>query len=175
MPFSAENFNKRVFVTVGTTEFDELIEKITDNSILELLVRLGYSNLRLQIGRGRLEAINCKIDKNIPIKIDHYRFKNDIKEDLSSADLVISHAGAGTCLESLELKRPLLVVVNETLQDNHQFELAEQLFLDGHLVYCTPKNLPKVLTESKYLTAKPLPKGKPELFARFLDDYLNGL
>jgi UDP-N-acetylglucosamine transferase subunit ALG13 len=33
---------------------------------------------------------------------------------------VVSHAGAGSVFEALGGRRPLLVVVNETLMDNHQ-------------------------------------------------------
>ena len=45
--------------------------------------------------------------------------------------------GAGSCLEVLEAGKPLVVVVNEKLMDNHQIELAQQLYNDGHLLYCT--------------------------------------
>lgn len=46
-------------------------------------------------------------------------------------------SGAGSCLETLGAGKPLLVVVNDSLMDNHQLELARQLHMDSHLLYCT--------------------------------------
>lgn len=174
MPVSSEKrFHKKVFVTVGTTEFNELIETIAQKKVLEILVRLGYSKLVIQIGRGRSDAVES-LDKlvNFPLEIFWYRFKKNIKEDISTADLVISHGGAGTCLETLELKRPLVVILNDSLQDSHQIELARQLERDGHLVYCDPIDLAETLIQSKYNRLKPLPPGQPKLFARWLDNFL---
>jgi beta-1,4-N-acetylglucosaminyltransferase len=45
--------------------------------------------------------------------------------------------GAGSCLEVLAANKPLIIVVNEDLMDNHQMELASQLYSDGHALYCT--------------------------------------
>ena len=45
--------------------------------------------------------------------------------------------GAGSVLETLQAGRPLIVVINELLMDNHQMELASQLAEDGHLFYAT--------------------------------------
>ncbi len=50
---------------------------------------------------------------------------------------VFFSSGAGSCLEALGAGKPLLVVVNDKLMDNHQLELARQLHMDSHLLYCT--------------------------------------
>nr|CAG4645285.1 EOG090X0KOU [Leptodora kindtii] len=119
-----------VFVTVGTTSFDKLIQTVLQSEILVLLEKVGCRKLVLQIGRGQ-EPI---IPHNCPIEITWFRLKNGIREDIDNASLVISHAGAGSCTEVLAAKKPLIVVVNQDLMDNHQSELAEQLHCDGHVL-----------------------------------------
>jgi beta-1,4-N-acetylglucosaminyltransferase len=47
------------------------------------------------------------------------------------------YAGAGTVLETLEARVPLVVVINDTLMGNHQLELAERLAAEGNLLSTT--------------------------------------
>jgi beta-1,4-N-acetylglucosaminyltransferase len=45
--------------------------------------------------------------------------------------------GSGTILEVLRMGKPLIVVPNNTLADNHQLELAKALADLGHLKTCS--------------------------------------
>ncbi|NWW04681.1 ALG13 transferase, partial [Oreocharis arfaki] len=98
-----------------------------------------------------------------------FRFKDSLAEDLQSADLVISHAGAGSCLETLEKGKPLIVVINDKLMDNHQLELAKQLHRNGYVLYCNCSTLVETLQSMDLSALKPFPPGQPEKFASFLD------
>jgi len=50
------------------------------------------------------------------IKCNIYRFKDTLKDDMYKSSLIISHCGAGSILEALEMEKPLIVVVNDSLQ-----------------------------------------------------------
>ncbi|XP_024604931.1 UDP-N-acetylglucosamine transferase subunit ALG13 homolog [Neophocaena asiaeorientalis asiaeorientalis] len=157
---------KCVFVTVGTTSFDDLIACVSAPDSLQIIQSLGYNRLVLQIGRGKVVPEPFSTESFI---LDVYRYKDSLKEDLQKADLVISHAGAGSCLETLEERKPLIVVINEKLMNNHQLELAKQLHKDGHLFYCTCSMLPGLLQSMDFSTLKCFPPGQPEKFSAFLD------
>ena len=49
------------------------------------------------------------------------------------------YVGAGCISESLGLKKPLIVVINDKLMNNHQRELADQLSEEGYLLSTSPK------------------------------------
>ncbi|XP_041459067.1 UDP-N-acetylglucosamine transferase subunit ALG13 homolog isoform X2 [Lytechinus variegatus] len=158
-----------VFVTVGTTSFDALIDEISSERTLQVLKCLGYVKVILQIGRGKIEPQQIK---NKDFCLEVYRYKDSIAEDIQNADLVISHAGAGSCLETLGAKKPLLVVINELLMGNHQLELADQLYKDKHLFYTTPSKLACDLESMDFSLLKPFPPGDPSKFSSFLDKAL---
>lgn len=160
---------KTVFVTVGTTSFDELIENVTSSEAVQALKSRGYDRLVLQVGRGSLlpDAESCP-----HIRLEAFRFKDSIAEDMERADLVISHAGAGSCLEALGARKPLLVVINDKLMDNHQLELARQLHMDSHLLYCTCSTLTETLRTMDLSVLQPFLPGQPKNFANFLNKAL---
>jgi len=45
----------------------------------------------MQIGRGQFEPVSAA--QNSCMKLDYFRYKDSIAEDIQNADLVISHAG----------------------------------------------------------------------------------
>lgn len=131
-----------LFVTVGSTSFDELIRSVCSESCLKVLVSKGFNQVVLQIGRGTYIP-----EKSPLLDIKWFDFKDSISDDLKNASLVIGHAGAGTILESLFERTPLIVVLNEQLMDNHQTELAERLAAEGLLKYTTCSSLQKTLED----------------------------
>lgn len=125
----------RVFVTVGTTEFGGLVRAVCSHQVQKILKDLGFSSMNIQAGKTMVDVRRCLLPTSI------YDYKPSLQSDMSRAQLVISHAGAGTCLEVLELRKLLVVVVNDTLMDNHQLELAQKLAEDGYLEYATLSSL----------------------------------
>lgn len=167
----------RVFVTVGTTQFKDLIDVIQSDEILTLLQNYRCRNLIIQYGASAEIATSTKenILQKYSINIDCYDYKPSISSDIASSDLVISHAGAGSCIEVLKAKKPLIVVVNSKLMHNHQTELAHQLSIDGHLLYCFTDTLAETLNtlNQKISTLKPYEPGNNNM-KKFVK-HLNGL
>ena len=78
-----------------------------------------------------------------------YRFRPTLAAEMERADAILCHAGAGTLLEALEIsassslsssssrggeKKIVNAVINTSLMDNHQSELAEELEERGHIL-----------------------------------------
>jgi len=53
-----------------------------------------YTDITMQIGRGHFEPV--KTAQECSMKLDYFRYKDSIAEDIEHADLVISHAGIAT-------------------------------------------------------------------------------
>ena len=158
--------DRTVFATVGTTQFDALIRTLCSPDVLAALAAAGYTALRLQVGHGA--APPEVVDP--PLAFEWYRFKPSLADDMRTAALIISHAGAGSILEGLRQRATMVVVVNDSLMHNHQEELAHEMHSRRHLVATVPSELLATLRQLPQLvsTLEPLPEGDPGAFARFL-------
>ncbi|EFX72445.1 hypothetical protein DAPPUDRAFT_308239 [Daphnia pulex] len=160
-----ESGSKIVFVTVGTTQFDELITQVLHPNTLEILEDEGFCTMIVQIGRG----VEPPIPISRRIQISCYHFKENISFDMEAASLIISHAGAGSCLEALSVAKPLIVVVNQKLMGNHQLELAEKLHSEGHVFMCYPETLKTTIVDFRSTKLHKFPRNNPLAFSAYLE------
>ena len=191
---------KSVFVTVGTTQFDSLIEALDTPECADALRGNGYGSVVIQRGKGTRELVHLaprrrrrsraaagenarggagggagRSDRGLepePLEVRVFDFAPSLADEMLAADLVVSHAGSGSVFEALGMRKPLLVVVNDALMDNHQAELAEELGKRGHLRWCESDGLADAIATFDPRGLTPYEPGDPSGIARALDDAL---
>ena len=113
---------KYCLVTVGTTEFRDLIKEIENQKFLNLLINKGFEKIFVQYGTGKVRSSTVRdnhilwlvqpptTDEKCGIEVYafDYMHGDEWKVLTKNAELIVSHAGAGSCLEALENKRKLL-------------------------------------------------------------------
>ncbi|TGZ82940.1 hypothetical protein EX30DRAFT_297087, partial [Ascodesmis nigricans] len=131
--------SKPVFVTTGATSpFPALLNSCLTPIFLSTLTRHNFTHLILQTQpidttTNPLHPVLSTPDPSSKLVIQHFALTESLVPWVQSAELVISHAGAGSILDALRYDRPLIVVPNPELMDGHQDELAGEL---GRLGYC---------------------------------------
>jgi beta-1,4-N-acetylglucosaminyltransferase len=128
-----------VFITVGSTRFDILTESLSNTSsvFLETLFENGFDSVTIQHGSGPPPKISGA-RTNLP-RIECIDYCDNIGSLIEQADLVITHAGAGTLLECLRMKKPhVLAITNDTLMHGHQQELAVEFGRRGYISAALP-------------------------------------
>ncbi|KAH7572028.1 hypothetical protein JRO89_XS04G0189200 [Xanthoceras sorbifolium] len=79
---------------------------------------------------------------------------------------------SGSIFETLRLAKPLIVVVNEDLMDNHQSELAEELAERKHLYCAHPQTLHQVIACMDLESLLPYHSGDATPVAKLINRYL---
>lgn len=161
---------RMVFVTVGTTCFDALVKAVDSEEMKESLLQKGYTDLLIQMGRGTY--IPSKVSGNSTLQVGHFTFSPSIADYIREASLVISHAGSGSIFETLRLGKPLIVVVNEDLMDNHQSELAEELAERKHLFCARPQTLQETIKAMDLNTLLPYIPGDAKPVVTLINKFL---
>ena len=116
-----------VLITVGSTCFNELVKACDDPWFVKCMhEKYCINKIFMQIGTGSY----------IPQHPDivHFRFQSTgFAVSLAKATLVIGHAGAGTILDTLQGATPMIIVPNESLMNDHQTQLSQELSERGIL------------------------------------------
>ena len=110
----------KIFVTVGTTAFDDLIMNL-DNLDTEDEIIFEISDDH----------------KYIPVNHKYFTFKDDIEEYYNMSDIIITHSGAGSVYMLLELKKKIIIVPNMARIDGHQIDLANFMKDNKFALVCT--------------------------------------
>jgi len=114
-----------IFVTAGTTQFDELVEavdKIAPEVNEEVIIQVGYNS------------------KYKPQHCAYFTFSDNIMKYFREASIVIAHGGAGITFEVLNLGKKLISVENPNALDGHQSDLLGKLSQEGYLIWCKDLN-----------------------------------
>lgn len=95
-----------IFVTVGHTRFDSLFKQID------------------RISRDEWHFVSQIYDgKYIPKCGEYIAYTREVARYYENADVVITHAGAGTVYSLLEMGKTIIVVANSDRIDTHQDDL----------------------------------------------------
>ena len=172
---AAQKGARRVFVTVGTTKFDMLIEAVDDPAVASALAARGYTHLTMQIGSALYQphrlfpaGQRSNVLEN-GLNVQYFDFAPSLAAHMAEADLIISHAGSGCIFESLSLGKALIAVPNPLLMDNHQVELAEHLSLLNYTFASNPSSLASVIRQMDPKLLKKYPKGDPKGITEGID------
>lgn len=155
-----------IFVILGTQDkpFTRLLKKIEslkkDGNIKEdIIIQAGYT---------KYESDCMKIFDYMPID----EFNNNIKK----ADLIITHAGAGSILSSLKENKKVIAVPRLSKYgehtNDHQIQITEELSNEGYILGCQDLNkLKEVIKESKTFKPKEY-KANNDKMINIIDSYI---
>ena len=126
----------KIFVTVGTTPFDRLINFFDQNAF-------ENDEIIIQTGNSKIVVKNHK----------SFKWTKDIFQYFEWADLIVCHAGAGTIYNLIEKGKPIIVVPNLDRIDPHQSEIANYIERNNYGLVCNDvTKIPAYLVRAKQMT-----------------------
>mmetsp|Transcript_28690 Transcript_28690/g.83860 ORF Transcript_28690/g.83860 Transcript_28690/m.83860 type:complete len:181 (-) Transcript_28690:46-588(-) len=172
MARESQALGARCFVTVGTTSFDEMIQAVCSQEVCMALRERGITQVVFQVGRGQARPQDLMQDNpaSSGLDVSVFDFAPSLDEHMQAADLILSHGGAGSIMESLGLRKPVIVVINESLMENHQWELAGALVRRQHLMATNCDGVAAAVRSLRVDSLVPYPSPDRSTFPRLVDD-----
>lgn len=110
-----------IFVTVGTTEFDDLV-----NAMDELAPQLKKPVI-IQVGHGHARPRHAA---------KWFDFAPSLDEYMRTAELIVSHGGLGSLTEAIRARRRVVGISNHNRYDLHQDEILKHFESQKFLIWC---------------------------------------
>jgi UDP-N-acetyl-D-mannosaminouronate:lipid I N-acetyl-D-mannosaminouronosyltransferase len=109
-----------IFVTVGHTHYNSLFKAVNE-----------------QLNNREYTVVNQISDGDyLPNNHEYFTFTQKVDEYIDQADIVITHAGAGSVYHLLELGKAIVVVPNFDRVDEHQKDLADFVSFNNYATVC---------------------------------------
>ena len=131
-----------IFVTVGTSKFDDLVKAV------DSLAKDMKEDFTVQIGKGEYIPRNCK----------WFRFETPLSKYFKRSRLVITHGGAGTLFECLNLDVKVIAISNPKAKGEHQSDLIDELDKENYIIVSDLNQLRRAIRETKKLKKYIVPK-----------------
>jgi beta-1,4-N-acetylglucosaminyltransferase len=109
----------KIFITVGTTKFDSLIEYLDNNLNKE-------DDILFQIAEGKYQPKNFKF----------INYTTEINNLYKEYDYIITHAGSSSIYKLLKLRKKMIIVPNLERIDKHQLDIAHFVDTQNYAVCC---------------------------------------
>ena len=165
----------KAYITVGTQDkqFIRLLE-YAEKLILENVITKAY----IQIGQTKYD-FKEEIIKNSEIEIFKFRSSDDINTIISNVDIVISHSGVGTIMDTIKKKKKIVLVPrlfkNKEHINDHQLEIAEEFQKKEYvLVANNYDELKNILKNKEKYSLKEF-NSNSENFVLKLEEYIDNL
>lgn len=160
-------------VAAGSSNVDA---RNASKSLFESIVDEAKAMQGLTTGiTSALQGATLQAETQQSVQLELFQFAPDLTSYIQSADIVISHAGSGTILDTLRMrpKPPALVVVpNTSLMDNHQVELAQALGKDKFLIVASEETLARDLARALKDDCEAFPDFDPTRFGAIVDEVM---
>jgi len=94
--------SRRVFVTVGSTKFPELVRAVLTSEATTVLSDLGFGELCVQYGTDKQLFLDNTKEQSKAISVTGFDYSPSIDQEMEKADLIISHAGSTSCFRDAD-------------------------------------------------------------------------
>ncbi|KAK6462842.1 glycosyl transferase [Scheffersomyces coipomensis] len=139
----------------------------------------SYSDSKASIvGFPDTDKLQLFTSSKLDLKLYLFPFSTNVNAYINRANLVISHAGTGSIIDSLKLHKKLIVVINDQLMDNHQAEVAEEFCKQGYCSSLTTKDIKdgasfvKAVRERLAVESKPFTTSKSNVIEAIIYEEL---
>jgi len=147
-----------IFASVGTArDFSRLVKEI------DKAASKTKEKFIIQMGGTDYKPKHCKYFKYVE-NFDTYQ------NYMKNASVLIVHAGLGSIINSLNARKPLIIVPRRAKhnehKNDHQMDISKQLEKDPRVIVCyNPKDLEKKIKLAKKLKVKKIkPVEKEKMF-----------